>query len=125
MPTYNESNRISDFLKWEVNPQFTRETVVLASGQNLKAGHVVGKITATGKFTSYDDNNGDGSEVAAGVLLYDCDASAADKDCVILKRGPAIVASASFAWGAGVLAGEKTTALADLAALDIIDRPQA
>jgi len=125
MPTYSESNRISDFLKWEVNPQFTRETVVLASGQNLKAGHVLGKITATGKYSSYDDNNVDGTETAAAVLLYDCDASGGDKDAVVLKRGPAIVASASFEWGAGVLAGEKTNAVADLAALDIIDRPQA
>jgi hypothetical protein len=122
---YTESNRIADFLKWEVDPQFTRETVILASGQNLKAGHVLGKITASGKYTSYDDQNADGSQTADGILLYDCDASGGDKKAVILKRGPALIASASLVWGAGVLAGEKTTGLADLAALNIIDRVQA
>lgn len=39
----------------------------------LRAGLVLGKITASGKYTEYDDAAVDGSETAKYVLLHDVD----------------------------------------------------
>ena len=39
---------------------------------------MVGKITASGKYTAYDNDAVDGSQAAVGILLFDCDASGGD-----------------------------------------------
>jgi len=39
----------------------------------LRAGLVLGKITATGKYKEYNNASGDGSEVAAAILMQDVD----------------------------------------------------
>jgi hypothetical protein len=125
MTTYTEPAQLSDFLKFELAPevQWCRETVTIASGQNLAAGTVVGKVTVGGKYIAYDNGAVDGSETAAGVLLYAVDASGGDKKGVILARGPAILALENIAWGAGVTTqGEKDAAYVDLAALNIRTR---
>lgn len=62
------------------------DAVTIVLGQNLKAGDVVGKITASGKYKIYDNAAVDGSEVAAGILWADVDATAADKPGTILER---------------------------------------
>ena len=65
----------------------SRENVVIVSGQDLVFGTVVGKITATGKYCAYDDDNGDGSDAAAGVLVGgDVDASGGDKAGAIIVK---------------------------------------
>ena len=122
MTTYTEPTQLSDFLKFELAPevQWCRETVTIASGQNLLAGTVVGKVTTGGKYIAYDNGATDGSETAAGVLLFAVDASGGDKKGVILARGPALIDVDNLAWGAGVTTqGEKDAAVVDLAALDI------
>lgn len=50
----------------------------LISGQNLKRGAVVGKITTGGKLTLSLSASSDGSQTPYGVLLDDYDASAGD-----------------------------------------------
>lgn len=50
----------------------------LISGQNLKRGAVVGKITSGGKLTLSLSASSDGSQVPYGVLLDDYDASGGD-----------------------------------------------
>lgn len=104
------------FIKSEANGDQSRETVVIVSGSGkLLAGTVLGKITVGGKYKPYDDNNSDGSEVAAGVLVYDVDATSADVAAVAIVRS-AEVWQNRLVWAATVLSGEKTTAYADLAA---------
>jgi hypothetical protein len=125
MTTYTEPAQLSDFLKYELAPeqQFCRATVTIVSGQNLAAGTVVGKISASGKYTAYDNDASTGEQAAAGVLLFAVDASGGDKKGVILARGPAILAINSIAWGAVVTTqGEKDAAVVDLAALNILCR---
>ncbi|MFZ6761310.1 head decoration protein [Pseudoroseomonas sp. WGS1072] len=51
---------------------------VLISGQNLKRGAVVGRITASGKVTLSASASSDGSQVPFGILADDYDASAVD-----------------------------------------------
>ncbi|NEX17981.1 MAG: hypothetical protein C1943_15520 [Halochromatium sp.] len=54
----------------------SREEVTVLSGEDLVSGTVLGKITIGGKYVAYDDDGtDDGRRDAAGVLLYDCDAT--------------------------------------------------
>lgn len=122
MTTFTEGFEISDVLKREFDPLHNREEVVIASGNNLKTGAVLGKIAASGKYAPYDDNNADGTQAAVAILLEDVDASAADARGVILARGPAVVNDKRLVWAGSVLAAEKITAAADLAALGIVIR---
>lgn len=122
MALYTESNRIGDVLKREFEPLLNRETVTLISGQNLKCGAVLGKITAGGKYTLHAGGASDGSQNAAGVLLFDCDASAADAKCVVLARGPAVVSDGALIFAGGVTAPHRAAAIAALATLGIVAR---
>lgn len=116
-----ESLRPGEFIIAEANGSISREEVTVVSGQNLVAGTVVGKITASGKYTAYDDDNADGSSTAAGILYAAVDASAADKPGVIIARH-AEVDDSLLTWAATNDAGDKTAGKADLAALTIILR---
>ena len=54
------------------------ESVTIISGQDLKRGAILGKITASGKYILSASAAGDGSEVPSLVLSKDTDASAGD-----------------------------------------------
>jgi len=116
-----ESTRAGEFILAEANGTISREEVTIVSGQDLVAGTVVGKITASGKYTAYDDDNADGSQAAAGILYDAVDASAADAKGVIIARH-AEVATDLLTWAGTNDAGDITAGKADLAALDIILR---
>lgn len=55
------------------------DKITLVSGQNLERGAVLGKITASGKYTLSLAAAADGSEDPAAILAIDCNASAGDK----------------------------------------------
>lgn len=63
------------------------EPIVLASGQNLKRGAVLGRITASGKYVLSLSAAADGSQAPAAVLAVDTDATGADKNTVAFFRG--------------------------------------
>ncbi len=121
MAVSTQEKQLTDVLQYEDNCEFTREKITVVSGQNLTVGDVVGKITASGKYAIYDNAAADGTEVAAGVLLFSVDASAADQDGVILARGPAIVKDTGLGWNAQAQ-GAIDAGLADLDTLNIIAR---
>lgn len=55
-------NDISKAIQYEVNPQYTREEMTLITGQNLKSGTVLGKITFVVPTTgTAGSNTGDGT----------------------------------------------------------------
>ncbi|WP_297576209.1 head decoration protein [uncultured Deefgea sp.] len=58
----------------------------IASGQNLKRGAVIGKITASGKFILSASAADDGSQVPDAVLMQDVDATGGDKEGLIYLR---------------------------------------
>jgi hypothetical protein len=122
MPTYTEPTYLGDVLKREFEQLYNRETVTVISGQNLALGAVVGRITASGKFTALAPAASDGSQNAAGVLLAATDASAADRLGPLLARGPAVVSADHLVWPGGITGGEKTAAIAQLVALGIVSR---
>lgn len=59
----------------------------IAAGQVLKAGSVLGAVTATGKLLFSLAAAGDGSEVPMAVLLEDLDTTAGDKTFQVAVEG--------------------------------------
>ena len=123
MPVLTEPPSMGDVLKYEVNPNYTREVITLLIGMLYPAGSVLGKVTASGKYTLSPATGADGSQTATAVLLHAVDATLADATGIVVARGPSIVSRAGLAYGATVDDGTKVTAkIAQLAAVGIIAR---
>lgn len=123
MPVLTQPPSMGDVLKYEVNPNYTRETVTLLLGIPYPMGSVLGRITASGSYTLSPDTGTDGSEVATAVLLYAVDATLADAVGIVVARGPAIVSRAALAYDGSVDDADKIAAkLRQLSALGIIPR---
>jgi len=125
MTSLTEGQHAGEFIIDEPSPKISRETVTVtvAAATKLEPGHVLAKLSATGKYVEYDNAGTDGSEAAYGVLYGQCDntdgGSPADFDGVVLTR-LAAVRKADLQWNSGVDAGGKTAAYADLAANHLI-----
>ncbi len=123
MPVLTEPPSMGDVLKYEVNPNYTREVVTLLAGMPYPVGAVLGRITASGKYKLATNGGTDGAQIASAVLLYAVDATLADAIGIVVARGPAIVSRAELAYDATVDDGTKIAAkLAQLAAVGIIAR---
>ena len=115
-----------DVLKFELNPNYTRETVTLLAGTDYPIGAVLGRITTGGKYKLSPAAGSDGAQTAAAVLLYAVDASAADAQGVVLVRGPAIVSKAALVVDPSVDDAAKIAAKhSQLVALGIVPRTTA
>ena len=117
---------MGDLLKYELNGNFTRETVTLKSGTDYRLGAVLGKITASGKYRlapAAEVTGDEGAENALAVLIEPVDATAADATGLIIARGPVIVSEAALVFDPSVdQTGEKTAKKAQLAAIGIVPR---
>ena len=92
-----ENQRISNFLKSEYEPELAYcrlvVTVTEAAAKTYVPGTVLGKITASGKFTTAVETAVDGSKAFAGIVLFEQAIKAAtDTKIVVLVKGPASVA---------------------------------
>ena len=126
MSVLTQPPTMGDVLKYELNPNFTRETVTLLAGTNYPVGSVLGRITASGKMKLCTATGTDGAQNAAAVLLYDVDATAADATGIVVLRGPAIVSKAALVFDASVDDAAKTAVKhVQLTALGIIPRDTA
>lgn len=119
MATLTEGKHEGEFIgQMAMGLGYHVDEVTILSGQNLVAGHVVGKVTASGKFVAYDNaGTDDGRRTVAGILVAAVDASGADAKSRVLRRGPALVNKNDLTWAAGIDAGEQATALAEMLAL--------
>ena len=82
------------------------------------SGTVVGKITASGKYKPVTVAATDGSEDAAGIVMWDVDATSADAPAVIIARD-AIVVHQGLKYGADVdTSGERAAIHTALGALN-------
>ena len=123
MPVLTEPPSMGDVLKYEVNPNYTREVVTLLAGMPYPVGSVLGRITASGKYKLATSGGTDGAQTATAVLLYAVDATLADAVGIVVARGPAIVSRAELAYDATVDDGAKiTTKIGQLAAVGIVAR---
>jgi hypothetical protein len=126
MTALHQPATMGDVLKYEVNPNFTRETVTLLAGMAYPVGAVLGRVTLSGKCTFSPATGSGGAETAVGVLLYPVDATLADAIGIIVARGPAILSRAALAYDGSVDDAPKITAkLGQLGALGLIARDTA
>ena len=126
MTVLTQPPTMGDVLKYELNPNFTRETVTLLAGTAYPVGAVLGRITANGKYKLATSSGSDGAQTAAAVLLYAVDATTADATAIILARGPSIVSKAALVFDATIDDAAKiATKHGQLAALGIIPRDTA
>lgn len=116
----NEGRHAGEFLLSEAAGSRSRENVTIASGQDLGAGAVLGKITASGKYVAVDQAASDGSQTAVAVLLDTCDATGGDTSAAIIARD-AEVNGECLDWGSQS-AAEQTTGVTELANVGIIVR---
>ncbi len=121
MATKTESLHAAAFLRSAECLSIDQITVVSGAGA-LKAGTVLGKITASGKYKPYDNDATDGSQTAVAILYDDCDATSADQKAAAVVRLAEVIKT-RLVWGAGVtLQAEKDAAYADFATVFIIPR---
>ena len=126
MTVLNQPLTMGDVLKYEVNPNYTRETITLLAGMPYPTGSVLGRITASGKYKLATSGGSDGAQTASAVLLYAVDATLADSTGIVVARGPAIVSRAALAYDATVDDGAKIiTKIGQLAAAGILARDTA
>lgn len=59
----------------------------LITGQNLVRGALLGRITASGKYTLALSASADGSQTPSAILAHDCNATSADVECIIYEQG--------------------------------------
>lgn len=123
MPVLTEPPSMGDVLKYEVNPNYTREVITLLQGMPYPVGSVLGQITASGKYKLATSGGTDGAQTATAVLLYAVDATLADATGIVVVRGPSIVSRAGLAYDATVDDGTKISAkIAQLTAVGIVAR---
>ncbi|MBB5414101.1 head decoration protein [Paraburkholderia atlantica] len=123
-PTYTplvESWHNGGFLVSQAPGHQSFEQGTLTGGAKVLAGTVLGTVTATGKYKTYDPSNTDGSQTPSGILFATKDATSADKPCTVVKRLAEVNAS-ELIWAADVTGTALTTALAGLVAITIIPR---
>ena len=127
MTVIEEGKNLGDLLNWELDRNYCREVVTVASGQNLERGAIVGIVTATGfaksvyLITGAQNEVLDGSEVAVGMVLEDVDATGGTKTAVIIARA-AIVIADSVIFPAGATDAQKKKITGDLRATGILIR---
>lgn len=125
MTTLTEAFHGAGFLISESNGFRSRDQVTILSGENLLAGQVVAKITASGKYVALSAEQSaesDGSTTAAGILYNAVDASAGDVVGTVILRDAEVNAN-ELVWASGFQASEKNAALVTLKTLGIIARP--
>lgn len=121
MPTLTEGKYPGEFIATEANGKRSRENGTLVAGQNLPTARVVGRITASGKYTDLAPAAVDGSQTAAGVLFAAVNATGGDKTAVFMVRDCELN-RADLDFGA-LTAAQITTAISQLASLGVIVRP--
>ena len=116
-----QGGKYDDAIIWEEDNKFSRDDVTVASGSNMVMLEVAGKLTSGGAYVPLDPAASTGAEDASGIIGIDTDASSAAKASWAVVRD-AIVVADNLVWPTGITAGEKTTALAELKALGIVER---
>ncbi len=120
--TFTEPKAVTDVIASEL--PMSREVVTIVSGAGVLAiGTVLGKITASGKYTSHTDGASNGSETAVAVLIDAVDATSADVTRAVVVHRLAEVKRQGLVWHASVDSdAKKLAAQVELAANMIIIR---
>lgn len=116
-----EGRHAGEFLLSEANGHRSREVVTISDAIAIKAGQVLGKVTADGKYHFYDDANvvvGTGTAVA--IAMYPLAAAATNRKITVIFRD-AEVNGDCLEWN-DENGASQTLGIADLLAVGIIVR---
>ena len=116
----NEGMHEGEFIgELAMGPGYHIDQITVASGQNLQAGAVLGRLTSGGNYVAFNPAASDGSQNAAGILVPACNATGGATVSRALLRGPAMVNRNDLVFGGGVNGTQQNTAVAALLALGI------
>lgn len=123
MAVMTETRHAGEFVLSEGNGNISRDNIVIVSGAGVvRAGTVLGKITASGKYTPSPHTGADGSQTAVAINLYEVDATSADAAVSAIMRDAEVNANI-LAYAASVDDNtKKATKATQLAAVNIIVR---
>lgn len=122
MAVLHEPNTLGDLLKYEAPNLYSRDEVVIAPGQTLALGAVVGRVTATREIVALDPTANDGRETVAGVLIEAVTTSAAERKRSVIVSRHAIVFGGVLALPTSFTSEQTAAALAQLTALGVLVR---
>jgi hypothetical protein len=119
---------LSNFLKFELNENYSRDNGVLLAGsggpREIVVGQLLGQVTASKKIKAWDPAATDGSQTVWGASLINASADAGvdNDDGVLALRRMGIVSALAIVWPAGATDAQKTAALATLESKGIVVR---
>jgi len=116
-----EPDRLGDLIKLEEDQNYSRDSITVASGENLVLGTVVGRVTLSGEIVALATSGSTGAEVAFGVIGEDVDASLEATGSWIIARH-ALIAEGSLIWPGGITANQLADGIAQLRALGVVTR---
>lgn len=120
---FNEKRHPGQFILTLAEGNRSIDNVTLVSGQVVDAGQVLGKITSGGKYTTYDNSAGDGSNAAAAISVNYVDATGGDTLIAVVVRDAEVKAD-ELVFPSGTSGGDMTAAYADLKLLGVIARTE-
>jgi hypothetical protein len=115
-----QGNNALEFLLSEATGERSREVVTITGSAAFSAGTVLGKITATGKYTQHDESASNGTESAVAVLAVDVDATTDARGLVFVRDCE--VSDEILIMPDGIESGDRADAIASLAASGVIAR---
>jgi len=123
MTKFTEGRHPGEFILSEANFHRSRDNAVIVTGSGVvKAGTVLGKLTADGKYKPSTNTGSDGGQTAVAISLYEVDATSADAPVAIISRH-AEVKGFALAYDSSVNDDTKKAAkVTQLAAVGIIVR---
>lgn len=122
MPVLHEPVNLGDLLKYEAPNLYSRDEIVVAAGQTLALGAVVGRVTATGEIVALDPGAEDGREIAAGVLIEAVATTATERRRSVIVARHATLFGGALVFAPTLTSEQTATALAQLAALGVLVR---
>lgn len=121
MPVQQEPVNLGDLLKYEASHYYSRDTAIVAAGQQLSLGTLVGQENSSGKLFALDPSKTDGTQNTVGILAADVDATLADAEALLVARH-AIVSPEALIWPVGINANKKNKAIEQLKELGVLIR---
>lgn len=124
MPVLEEQDRLGDVLKFEEDNLYSREEVIVESGQLLVVGSVVARKTSTGQILAVVPGGTDGTNLPVGIIGEDVDASSASVKSFMISRH-AIIAESNLIWPASATSAQIASGIGKLKDLGIVIRKSA
>ena len=103
------------------NANRSMDNVTIQSGQDLKAGTVLGKEANSDDYVQLDPSATDGTDVARGVLFAPTDTTDGEVVAAVVLRD-AEVNAGELIWPTGISDNDKATAIGELKTIGIIVR---